>query len=76
MKNAAFDHTAAYPDFGSSSECYFNDKVLELETLGPICSLAPGASVTHIEEWELFRGVEEPVDDAAALRISEQLGLD
>ena len=46
-----------YPDFGCSYETFTNADILELETLGPLVTLAPGESVTHTERWSAFRGV-------------------
>jgi hypothetical protein len=31
---------------------------LELETLGPLTKLAPGATVEHIERWSLRKNVK------------------
>jgi hypothetical protein len=76
VKRAAFDPGAAYYDFNSSSECYCNGRFLELETLGPVRSLEPGASVTHVETWELYAGVDCPGDEAAARALVDKLGLE
>lgn len=46
-----------YPDFGCSYETFTNADILELETLGPLVTLAPGQSVTHTERWSAFRNV-------------------
>jgi hypothetical protein len=76
VKRAAFDAQAAYYDFGSSSECYCNDRFLELETLAPISKMAPGESATHTETWELYADVDFPADEDAVQGIIERLGLD
>jgi hypothetical protein len=58
-----YDATAppsAYPDFGCSYETFTNADILELETLGPVTSLAPGESVTHTEHWSAHRPVLIP----------------
>lgn len=34
--------------------------MLELESLGPLNTLEPGANVVHMEEWTLFRDVPQP----------------
>ena len=47
-----------YPDFGCSYETFANADFLELETLGPLVDLAPGASVRHVEHWSLHYPVE------------------
>ncbi len=46
---------ADHPDFGCNTECYCCETFVELETLGPLSSLAPGASVSHVETWELVK---------------------
>jgi hypothetical protein len=40
-------------DFGCNAEIYTNDKHIELETLGPLVTLAPGETVEHVEWWEV-----------------------
>jgi hypothetical protein len=47
----------SYPDFGCSYETFTNADILELETLGPIVTLAPGESATHTERWSAYRNV-------------------
>jgi hypothetical protein len=76
VKRAAFDAQAEYYDFGSSSECYCNNRFLELETLSSISRLAPGQSATHTETWELYADVDFPEDEDAAQGIVERLGLE
>ena len=75
VKRAEFDPQAEYYDFGSSSECYCNDRFLELETLAPIHKLAPGESATHTETWELYANVDFPEDESTVQEIVEKLGL-
>jgi hypothetical protein len=43
-----------YPDFGCNIEIYCNDQFIELETLGPLVNLEPGATVSHSEVWEVY----------------------
>lgn len=61
-----FDYVkgASYPDFGCSVEAYTDAHMLEMETLGPLARLAPGAMVEHVERWFLFRDVPVPKDEA------------
>jgi len=54
---------ASYPDMGSSVETFTNAEMLELETVGPLVRLLPGATVEHLERWYLFHDVPEPGDD-------------
>jgi hypothetical protein len=49
---------AAYPDFGCTFEMFTNADILELETLGPLTTLAPGESVSHTERWTAHRDVQ------------------
>lgn len=73
VKRAKYDEHATYYDFGSSSECYCNDKFLELETLGPGVSLETDEATTHTEIWEVHPDVEKPTDKATAEKIVERL---
>lgn len=47
----------AHADFGCNVQTFTNELFLELETLGPTVSLAPGRQVEHGERWYLFEGV-------------------
>jgi hypothetical protein len=47
---------ARYPDFGCNFEIFTNPEFLELETLGPVATLAPGKAVEHAESWWLYEG--------------------
>jgi hypothetical protein len=63
-----------YPDRGCSFEMFTNADFLELETLGPLVTLAPGESATHVERWSAFRGVlVDRWDDAALERTIQPL---
>lgn len=55
---------AVYADGGVNLETFTNEEFLELETLGPLVDLEPGASVTHEERWLLFRDVPECTTEA------------
>ncbi len=76
VKRAEYDAQAEYFDFGSSSECYCNDQFIELETLSPTRTIAPGETVSHIETWELYREIDRPRHESDAQRIVEALGLE
>jgi hypothetical protein len=59
-----------YPDFGTSAQFFVNGDFLELETLGPLVDLPPGASVTHIENWSIHKGIAlDSVDDDELDRV-------
>lgn len=76
VKRAEYDAQAEYFDCGSSSECYCNQTFIELETLSPIRTIAPGETVSHIETWELYKGIDRPRHESDAQRIVEALGLE
>lgn len=55
LKRYGLDPTAVYPDYGVNTELYTNGDMLEVETLGPLVELEPGASTEHTEVWLLHR---------------------
>jgi len=64
---------ARYPDHDSSLEVFTNNRMLELETLGPLVTLQPGAVVVHEERWELHRNIEIGFSEADVRAIVEPL---
>jgi len=54
-----------HADFGCNVETFTNDMLLELETLGPVAKLDPGAHVEHSERWRLHDGIRVSGDEAA-----------
>ena len=76
VKRAAYEANAEYFDFGSSSESYCDHRFIELETLAPIRTIAPGETASHIETWELYRDIDRPRHETDAQRIVETLGLE
>lgn len=75
VKHAEYDPQAEYYDYGCSSECYCNDKFLELETLAPIATIAPGYTATHTETWNLYKDIERPQDENDIKALVEKLKL-
>jgi hypothetical protein len=55
LKRSQASATEEYPDYGCSVEIFTNQFMLEIETLGPLRVVEPGAAVEHIEEWSLHR---------------------
>lgn len=43
-----------HPDMGSNTEVYTDNRFLELETLSPLRSLAPGQELAHEEVWKIY----------------------
>jgi len=68
IKRFTYQPTATYPDIGCTVETFTNDFMLELETLGALTYIEPGASVEHVEDWYLHTGVEIPVNDVTVER--------
>jgi len=68
-KRFPYDEGARYPDGGVNFETYTDARFLELESLSPLVTLAPGESVAHTERWTLRDGVSfEDVTARAASR--------
>jgi hypothetical protein len=57
------------PDGGCNTESYCNHKFLELESLGPLTTLSPETTITHIETWELFTSLDQPFIPEAIRRL-------
>ena len=64
VKRSSYVAGARYPDLGCSIEAFTNADMLELETLGPLVQLEPGATVEHVERWHLFRDAPAPKSDS------------
>lgn len=70
IKRSQADPSKTYPDFGCSYETFTNADFLEIETLGPMTKLTPGASVQHIENWSLHKNVRIPsITDAVLDKV-------
>ncbi len=68
MKEIEFTEGAVYPDHGCNFETFTNAEMLEVESLGPLTDLAPGAACAHTETWTVFTGVAPPPDNETELR--------
>ena len=60
IKRAAAQDARRHPDFGCTFETFTNDQFLELETLGEVHTVQPGASAEHTEHWSLHKNVKIP----------------
>ncbi len=49
---------APYPDRGCNTESYCDERIVELEALGPLETLAAGAASHLTETWELQEGLD------------------
>lgn len=52
-KRFAVDDAAVHADQGCNAESFVCDEFVELESLGPLCSVAPGEAIEHDEAWSL-----------------------
>ena len=48
----------SHPDNNCNAEIYCNDQFVELESLAPLKTLDPGASVIHMETWDISYGLD------------------
>ncbi|HET6453605.1 MAG TPA: hypothetical protein VFI02_04320 [Armatimonadota bacterium] len=69
VKTFPYTEGKEYPDNGCNFETYTAGTFMEVETLGPMVKLEPEQSVTHVEQWYLFKDVkpgdtEESLDAA------------
>lgn len=56
----------AYVDHGAQAQIYAGSAFVELETLGALVTLEPGASTSHQEVWRIWQAPES-LDDASAI---------
>lgn len=61
---------AHYADRGAALQAYTDDAMLELETLGPLETVEPGATATHEEWWRLLADVEVGVNPVATIEAA------
>lgn len=55
VKTVAYDPKAEYVDFGCNCESFTDHRMIEVETVGPVTRLEPGAKVEHVECWTLHK---------------------
>jgi hypothetical protein len=65
VKRIPFDAKATYTDHGCNTEVFTRADFFEVESLGPLVTLAPGQTASHTERWFLFKDVTIRKDDAA-----------
>ena len=63
LKKFNYVDKGKYPDFGCSVEVYADRNMLEMETLSPLQTIGPGESITHPEEWGLWKMSGMPTND-------------
>jgi hypothetical protein len=75
VKHVPYVPGAVYPDWNSSMEVFTNSEIIELESLSPVVKLAPGESAEHVETWNLYKNVPQPVDEAGVIQHVEPLAV-
>jgi hypothetical protein len=61
LRRFRYEPNKQYPDFGCNFETFTRHDILEVETMGPMQTVRPGAFAEHPETWYLLR--ETPPDD-------------
>ena len=80
LKRFAYEPQACYPDMGCNTELFTNADMLEVESLGPLVTLAPGRQAEHVEDWYLAPGVpairtEADVDKHVRPLLKKLIGI-
>jgi hypothetical protein len=60
----------SHPDNNCNCEIYCNHQFVELESLAPLTTLPPGASVTHTEVWDVFTEIDSLPEEIQALLVT------
>lgn len=64
-----------HPDLGCNVETYCRDRYLELEVLGPLAVVEPGASVVHTEQWQVLRVASRAAGDSDTISPELRVAL-
>lgn len=57
-KSFEVHRNSTHPDNNCNAEMYCNDQFVELESLGPLTRLEPGALVSHAENWDVLEKID------------------
>src|SRR5258708_3054842 len=69
IKRSAATDPSAQPDYGCSFETFTNADFLEMETLGAVKILQPGAALEHTEHWTPHKNIKFSSFTAADLDL-------
>jgi hypothetical protein len=79
VKTIAFEPDGLYPDYNCNNEVFTAGDFIEIESLGPLVDLEPGAGTDHSEAWTLTAGVPrlEPgaSEKQSPVKLSDLLGV-
>ncbi len=67
IKSFDLEPALEYPDLGCNFETFTADGMLEIESLGPLRTLAPGESTAHTEHWWIFDAPAPPPQQEESL---------
>ncbi len=74
IKRFEFLEDHPYPDYGCNCETYVAGAFQEVESLGPLKVILPGASLEHVEKWTLHAGFElSPSDEELEVALEKLL---
>lgn len=65
VKRFPYEEGASYPDYGCNCETFTKGSFMEIETLAPLRSIAPGGTAEHTEQWSLARNVRVGTTEAS-----------
>jgi hypothetical protein len=65
VKRFGYEEGKTYPDHGCNFETFTNQDMCEIESLGPVTSLAAGNTAELTEHWNLIAGLADVKDEAA-----------
>jgi hypothetical protein len=69
VKRFPYFEDVDYPDNGCNFETYGAGSFIEIETLGPLATIGPDESVTHVEKWYLFRDINVGDDEESLEKV-------
>ncbi len=69
IKTFDYEEGATYPDLGCNFETYTDPDMLEIESLSPLRTLAPGESLSHDERWFLRQVGPMPSEALACEKV-------
>ena len=58
IKKCAYVENQSYPDENSTFEIYADHKCVELESLSPLTTIAPGNCAELVEDWALLKEID------------------
>lgn len=76
VKHLNYDPRQTYPDMGCSVEFFTNNEIMEIESVGPAVTLAPGGATSHFEKWRLHKIEPAEQTEADVSRVVQSAGLE